>query len=160
MPEPIIEQAIAAIAASVAKVTAANGYDTDLQRVLRMNKDPYAESLDRYACVVRDTAHPRNKRFGGPNLTDQEARVQVYCYICLSSEDTDADKHLNRAEADIVKAIRADHVPGESAIFDRIDWVNTIAITQMDEHRPVGGIRLDWDIRFVTNTNDFRVGRS
>jgi len=157
--EPIVDQCVEAIATAVANVTTANAYTTNISTVHRFLKDPQSESVDTYACVVvrRDTPQ---RQLLGPRYTSHQARVEVYVFTNLPSEDTNPDQYLSRAGSDVRKAIHAAITPGESAIFDRIDWAGTEYETAMDEHRVIGGVRVDFDAQFVTDTTDPTVGRS
>lgn len=156
MADPILEQCVAAIAAAVATVVTPT-YTTNISRVLRFNKDPESEIVDTYACVVT-----RNNRALGKILTGKtrhKAVCEIYVYDLLDQEAEDGDKRLTQAYSDVVTAVEAAITPGESAIFDRLDYLEHEQLTKMDEQRPIGGVRIDYEFQYLCPTGDPTAGR-
>lgn len=160
MAEPILDQIVEAIADAVATVTTDNGYTTNLERVLRFYRDPESEALTTYACVVAARRRPLKKSFVG--LTHEQARVEVYVFTALPSDQPNADQLLHRAESDVRKALAGATalIPGESATVDRLDWQGTEYQTLQDDTRVLGGIRLDFDLQYAVTTADPTISRS
>ncbi len=160
MADSIRAQIVDAAAAAVATVTTANGYNTNLQKVLRAVKDPASEQADFYACVVMKDARAVRRML--PGKTVEQAKLFIYAYITRPHAKTDADELLTHAAADVRKALRADTTltPGEGTLLDRLDWVEDRYETTHDDSRNYGGLLQIWDLQYVTDTDDPYTGRS
>ena len=121
MPDPVIETITARIAHTVGTITFATGYDTDLQRVYRSIRPPGTADELPYACVV---ASDEDDEFGSPSGFYQ-CRRSIEVYVFVSGEDAATDTILNKAEADVKKALAADTQlqGGQDGTLPNLAWL-------------------------------------
>lgn len=163
--EPVMERVCARMAATLASITGANGYFTDLKAVYRTFRAPEMALIVPYACVL---AMGADIRVGEPIMhLANDARVSVYIYIEADmAADPDADTKLNRAVADVERCILSDSpLQGGAAgsnvavILDELLCLSWRRVPFGDGPSWVNGAEIVFAPKFIHHYTDPRLGR-
>ncbi len=133
MAEPINEQIVEDIVTAVNTVTMANDYKQDLaaKRPIRGNLEAESSAGNGTILVIQDSPEPPEKPYTEGNPPAQHWILPVYLAAYILAPDPDRsgaaaadsdpiDTRINRAEADLIKAIMADPTRGGLATDTKI----------------------------------------
>lgn len=161
--DPIRESIIAKLAEVVGTVTVPGGYNTNIHRVFRTFRTPTLMDEIPYACVLNNA---EDKEVANPlQFYANVLRVSVWVFTCFDiAAEAEADILLNRAVADVEKAILSEPVlQGGQVSGTLVDWLHIVA----SERRLFGqgasfsdGAEISIEIRYLHSGTDPYTGRS
>lgn len=163
--EPVIERIADRAARTLASVKPANGYWTDVQKVYRTFRMPEQALALPYLCVITASA---DGTVGEP-IAHYKNRATLEVYVFLSADmaaDENADRDLNRAVADVQRAILSDSPlqggaagAGAVVIVDELLFVRWRRAPFGDGPSWINGAVVEFAPEYLHHYTDPRLGR-
>lgn len=168
MADPVREKILQQVRTTVLSVTTAGSYETDIQRVHRTFRMPQEADEIPYACVMFNS---EDKEVATPLEHYRNVmRVSIWVFTSFDiADDEEADAKLNRAVADIEKALLAEDllkggqtgaaIPTPDFLIDWLHLLGSERRLMAHTESFVDGAEISVEIQYLHSATDPYDGR-